>query len=88
MSESDKAPVPRARAILTIAATGVALAAADTYVVVLALTDMMTGVGVTIDALQKDALLTGTDAVGATLRDADAIRAFEAAHVAANPWLA
>ena len=53
MSESDKAPVPRARAILTIAATGVALAAADTYVVVLALTDMMTGVGVTIDALQK-----------------------------------
>lgn len=31
----------------------VALAAADTYVVVLALTDMMTGVGVGIDALQK-----------------------------------
>ncbi|MEW6641583.1 MAG: 3-isopropylmalate dehydratase small subunit [Pseudomonadota bacterium] len=41
-----------------------------------------------IDALQKDALLTGTDAVGATLRDADAIRAFEAAHFAASPWLA
>jgi MFS family permease len=31
----------------------VALAAADTYVVVLALTDMMTGVGLGIDALQK-----------------------------------
>jgi MFS family permease len=31
----------------------VALAAADTYVVVLALTDMMTGVGIGIDALQK-----------------------------------
>lgn len=43
----------RARTILTIAAVGVALAAADTYVVVLALTDMMAGVGITIDALQK-----------------------------------
>lgn len=43
----------RARTILAIASIGVALAAADTYVVVLALTDMMTGVGVTIDALQK-----------------------------------
>ena len=31
----------------------VALAAADTYVVVLALTDMMTGVGLGVDALQK-----------------------------------
>ncbi len=44
---------PRARAVLAIASVGVALAAADTYVVVLALTDMMAGVGVTIDALQK-----------------------------------
>lgn len=44
---------PRARSILSIAAIGVALAAADTYVVVLALTDMMAGVGVTIDALQR-----------------------------------
>ncbi|MBR1221988.1 3-isopropylmalate dehydratase small subunit [Bradyrhizobium sp. U87765 SZCCT0131] len=41
-----------------------------------------------IDALQKDALLTGTDAVGATLRDAEAIRSFETAHFAASPWLA
>lgn len=38
-----------------IASAGVALAAADTYVVVLALTDMMAGVGVTIDALQRAA---------------------------------
>lgn len=44
---------PLARTILSIAAIGVALAAADTYVVVLALTDMMAGVGITIDALQK-----------------------------------
>lgn len=43
----------RAHSILAIASVGVALAAADTYVVVLALTDMMAGVGVTIDALQK-----------------------------------
>ena len=41
--------------ILAIASVGVALAAADTYVVVLALTDMMAGVGVTIDALQRAA---------------------------------
>ena len=53
MSETAAAALPRARAILSIAAVGVALAAADTYVVVLALTDMMAGVGVTIDALQR-----------------------------------
>ena len=35
------------------ASVAVALAAADTYVVVLALTDMMTGVGLGIDALQR-----------------------------------
>ncbi|MDO5502220.1 MAG: MFS transporter [Actinomycetia bacterium] len=46
---------PRSRAVLTIAAIAVALAAADTYVVVLALTDMMAGVGITIDALQRAA---------------------------------
>jgi MFS family permease len=40
-------------ALLSAAAAAVALAAADTYVVVLALTDMMAGVGIGIDALQK-----------------------------------
>ncbi|HET6664849.1 MAG TPA: MFS transporter, partial [Acidimicrobiales bacterium] len=44
---------PAPRALLATASTAVALAAADTYVVVLALTDMMTGVGLGIDALQK-----------------------------------
>lgn len=39
--------------LLTAASAGVALAAADTYVVVLALTDMMAGVGIGIDALQR-----------------------------------
>ena len=44
---------PAPRALLTTAAIAVSLAAADTYVVVLALTDMMRGVGVGIDSLQR-----------------------------------
>lgn len=44
---------PRSRALLTTASIAVALAAADTYVVVLALTDMMAGVGVGIESLQR-----------------------------------
>jgi MFS transporter, DHA2 family, triacylglyceride efflux pump len=44
---------PAPRALLTTAAVAVSLAAADTYVVVLALTDMMAGVGIGIDALQR-----------------------------------
>jgi MFS family permease len=43
----------RNRALLATASVAVALAAADTYVVVLALEDMMSGVGLGIDALQK-----------------------------------
>jgi MFS family permease len=39
--------------LLAAAAAAVALAAADTYVVVLALTDMMAGVGIGVDALQR-----------------------------------
>jgi len=41
------------RALLATASVAVALAAADTYVVVLALPDMMSGVGLGIDALQR-----------------------------------
>ncbi|MGE9808545.1 MFS transporter [Janibacter sp. G1551] len=41
------------RVLLALASAAVALAAADTYVVVLALTDMMAGVGIGIDALQR-----------------------------------
>ncbi|MFM6849982.1 MAG: MFS transporter [Terrabacter sp.] len=40
-------------ALLSAASVAVALAAADTYVVVLALTDMMAGVGLGVDALQR-----------------------------------
>ncbi|MBO1767138.1 MFS transporter [Allobranchiibius sp. GilTou38] len=48
-STAERSP----KALLGVASIAVALAAADTYVVVLALTDMMTGVGVGIDSLQK-----------------------------------
>ncbi|MEP7034957.1 MAG: MFS transporter [Actinomycetota bacterium] len=41
------------RTLLATASVAVALAAADTYVVVLALPDMMAGVGLGLDALQK-----------------------------------
>ncbi|WP_416424141.1 3-isopropylmalate dehydratase small subunit [Pseudomonas sp. App30] len=41
-----------------------------------------------IDALRKQALLLGLDAIGSTLQRSDAIRAFEARHLQANPWLA
>jgi MFS family permease len=48
------AHAPR-RATLTLASLAVAFAAADTYVVVLALPDMMRGVGLNIDQLQRAA---------------------------------
>ena len=43
------------RALLGAASVAVAFAAADTYVVVLALPDMMSGVGLGIDELQRAA---------------------------------
>lgn len=49
----DRSALPGSRGLLAVAALAVALAAADTYVVVLALPDMMTGVGLSIDDLQK-----------------------------------
>ncbi|TLX56213.1 3-isopropylmalate dehydratase small subunit [Stutzerimonas nosocomialis] len=41
-----------------------------------------------IDALRKEALLLGLDAIGSTLQRTDQIKAFEARHLQANPWLA
>ncbi|KQP29714.1 3-isopropylmalate dehydratase [Methylobacterium sp. Leaf104] len=41
-----------------------------------------------IPARRKDHLVRGLDAIGATLDHADAIRAFQARHLAARPWLA
>ena len=52
---------PRARTLLTFASIAVALAAADTYVVVLALTEMMQGVGLGIESLQRATpIISGT----------------------------
>lgn len=43
----------RSRAVLTVASIAVALAAADTYVVVLALTEMMAGVGLGVQDIHR-----------------------------------
>lgn len=48
-------PTPRSKALLATAALAVLLTAADTYVVVLALEEMMSGVGLGIDQLQRAA---------------------------------
>jgi 3-isopropylmalate/(R)-2-methylmalate dehydratase small subunit len=39
-----------------------------------------------IEATRKQALMSGLDPIGATLRNADDIRAFEARHKQDNPW--
>lgn len=56
MSGSPTGPVPaRSRLLLGLAAGAVAFAAADTYVVVLALVDMMQGIGLSPEQLQRAA---------------------------------
>lgn len=55
MSEGATAGSDGSRLLLSLAAVAVAFAAADTYVVVLALPDMMGGVGLSIDELQRAA---------------------------------
>ena len=50
---ADSPPAAHRLSLLTAASVAIALAAADTYIVVLALTDMMAGVGIGIDALQR-----------------------------------
>lgn len=53
-------PVAGRRGLLALAAAAVAFAAADTYVVVLALPDLMRGVGLSVEQLQKAApILSG-----------------------------
>lgn len=41
-----------------------------------------------IDPMRRERFLSGLDPVGATLEASDAIRAFEAEHFKASPWLA
>ena len=52
---TDSGEARSSRLLLALASVAVAFAAADTYVVVLALPDMMTSVGVPIDQLQRAA---------------------------------
>ena len=52
-STAPRLTSPSPKALLATASVAVALAAADTYVVVLALPDMMAGVGLGLDALQQ-----------------------------------
>ena len=51
-----------ARTLLALAAVAVAFAAADTYVVVLALPDMMITAGVPVNELRQEGLISATDA--------------------------
>ena len=55
MSDPGAGPAPRSRLLLGLAAGAVAFAAADTYVVVLALVDMMLGSGLSPEQLQRAA---------------------------------
>jgi hypothetical protein len=57
---------------LALAAVGVLLAAADTYVIVLALPDMMVGVGLDVDELQRAAPLVSMFLLGASPMSWDA----------------
>ena len=41
-----------------------------------------------VDALRRESLFQGLDAIGSTLQRAEMIRTFEAEHLRANPWLA
>jgi len=55
VSAPTDGPVTRSRLLLGLAAGAVAFAAADTYVVVLALVDMMQGIGLSPEQLQRAA---------------------------------
>jgi len=55
VSDPGAGPAPRSRLLLGLAAGAVAFAAADTYVVVLALVDMMQGIGLSPEQLQRAA---------------------------------
>jgi len=55
VSDPGAGPAPRSRLLLGLAAGAVAFAAADTYVVVLALVDMMQGIGLSPERLQRAA---------------------------------
>ena len=53
---------------------------------IVATTDGATMFGFDIEPFAKHCLVNGLDEIGLTLQHADAIRAFEARHLASNPW--
>ena len=53
-----------------------------------ATTDGSVAFGFDIDPFRKHCLLNGLDEIGLTLQHADEIRAYEAKHLARQPWLA
>ncbi len=55
MTSSEGSVTPASRTLLALAAVAISFAAADTYVVVLALPDMMTSVGLETEELQRAA---------------------------------
>src|SRR4051794_37061395 len=59
-----QAPAPPRLAVVVLATLGVLVTAADTYVVVLALPDILTGVGVGIDELQRAPPIIGGSLLG------------------------
>lgn len=63
-AETGPQPGPGARRVLILCTIGVLLAAADTYVIVLALPDMMVGVGLDADELQRAAPLVSMFLLG------------------------
>jgi 3-isopropylmalate/(R)-2-methylmalate dehydratase small subunit len=44
-------------------------------------------IGFEIEALRKQALILGLDAIGSTLQRREEIQALETRHLGANPWL-
>ncbi|GAB7003848.1 hypothetical protein JCM18899A_13200 [Nocardioides sp. AN3] len=59
-----RAETPAGRGLLPLAAVAVAFAAADTYVVVVALPDIMHGVGLSVEQLQKGAPIVSAFLLG------------------------
>src|SRR5690349_8184195 len=65
-AETGAAPPPPSLAVVVLATLAVLVTAADTYVVVLALPDILTGVGVGLDELQEATPIIGGFLLGYT----------------------
>src|SRR3954463_12671989 len=65
-AERPAAPAAPSLAVVVLAALAVLVTAADTYVVVLALPDILTGIGVGLDQLQRATPIIGGFLLGYT----------------------